>query len=47
LRDRDFRYDLNRYRMHFSAILDGRRATELLGYRPRHSTLGASIGAVV
>ena len=30
----DFRYDANRLRFHFNAVLDGRRAKELLGYEP-------------
>jgi UDP-glucose 4-epimerase len=30
----EFRYDLNYRRFHFSAVLDGKRAGELLGYRP-------------
>jgi UDP-glucose 4-epimerase len=29
-----FRYDLNRWRFHFSGVLDGRRASEQLGYVP-------------
>jgi UDP-glucose 4-epimerase len=33
----DFRYDLNRDRLHFDAILDGRRAASALHYEPRHS----------
>lgn len=32
----DFRYDLNRSRFRLSGILDGRRATDELGYTPRH-----------
>lgn len=32
----DFRYDLNHRRFHFSAVLDGRRARERLGYEPKH-----------
>ena len=32
----EFRYDMNHRRFHFSAILDGRRAREILGYVPRH-----------
>ena len=36
LRGRDFRYDLNRIRFHFSGVLDGSRAGRVLGYRPRH-----------
>jgi UDP-glucose 4-epimerase len=31
----DFRYELNRWRFHFSGVLDGRRAREVLGYEPR------------
>ena len=31
-----FRYDLNLGRFHFSGVADGRRATEVLGYAPRH-----------
>ena len=31
----DFRYDLNRWRYHFSGVMDGRRAREHLGYEPR------------
>lgn len=30
----EFRYDLNRRRFHFSAVLDGRRARDGLGYAP-------------
>lgn len=30
----DFRYGLNRWRFHFSAVLDGRRAANGLGYTP-------------
>lgn len=36
VRARDFRYDLNRFRFHFSGILDGTRAARVLGYEPRH-----------
>jgi UDP-glucose 4-epimerase len=32
----EFRYDMNHRRFHFSAVLDGRRARDTLGYRPRH-----------
>ena len=32
----DFRYDLNHRRFHFSAVLDGRRARDQLGYEPQH-----------
>jgi UDP-glucose 4-epimerase len=31
----EFRYDINRGRLHFSGSLDGRRAKEVLGYEPR------------
>lgn len=31
----DFRYDLNAPRFHFSGVLDGRRARDVLGYEPR------------
>jgi UDP-glucose 4-epimerase len=33
----EFRYDMNHRRFHFSAILDGRRAQRVLGYRPEHA----------
>lgn len=32
----EFRYDMNHRRFHFSAVLDGRRAREVLGYEPRY-----------
>jgi hypothetical protein len=32
----EFRYDMNHRRFHFSAVLDGRRAMEILGYEPSH-----------
>ena len=32
----DFRYDLNRNRMHLGGLVDDRRARDELGYRPRH-----------
>lgn len=32
----DFRYDLNHGRLHYSGVLDGRRAAESLGYQPLH-----------
>ncbi len=32
----EFRYDMNHRRFHFSAILDGRRAREILNYAPEH-----------
>jgi UDP-glucose 4-epimerase len=31
----EFRYDLNHRRFHFSGVLDGRRARDVLGYEPR------------
>ncbi|MCK6545214.1 NAD-dependent epimerase/dehydratase family protein [Myxococcota bacterium] len=34
LRRTDFRYDLNYWRFHLSAVLDGTRAREVLGYEP-------------
>lgn len=34
VRGTEFSYDLNRWRFHCSGILDGRRAADLLGYRP-------------
>lgn len=36
LQRREFRYDMNHWRFHFSGILDGRRAKEVLGYEPTH-----------
>ncbi|MGM0577524.1 MAG: NAD-dependent epimerase/dehydratase family protein [Myxococcota bacterium] len=32
----DFRYEVNRLRLHYSAVLDGRRARRDLGYEPTH-----------
>lgn len=32
----DFRYGMNRFRFHYSGILDGTRAREVLGYVPSH-----------
>jgi UDP-glucose 4-epimerase len=32
----EFRYDMNHRRFHFSSVLDGRRAREVLGYEPLH-----------
>ncbi len=32
----EFRYSTNRYRFHFSGVLDGSRAEEVLGYAPSH-----------
>lgn len=34
LRGHDFRYGMNRRRFHYSGVLDGRRAREVLGYAP-------------
>jgi UDP-glucose 4-epimerase len=36
LRRTDFRYDLNKWRLHFNGVLDGTRAREVFGYRPEH-----------
>ena len=35
LRGHDFRYGMNRRRFHYSGVLDGRRAREVLGYVPQ------------
>ena len=35
-RGREFRYDVNRRRFHFSTVLDGTRAREILGYVPEN-----------
>lgn len=35
-RGSQFRYGLNRWRFHFTGVLDGRRAREVLGYEPHH-----------
>lgn len=35
-RGSEFSYGSNRYRFHFSGVLDGRRAKEVLGYVPSH-----------
>lgn len=32
----DFRYGMNRRRFHYSGVLDGRRAREVMGYAPEH-----------
>lgn len=32
----EFRYDLNRRRLHLGGVMDGARAATLLGYTPRH-----------
>ncbi|MFZ5482354.1 MAG: hypothetical protein ACOZNI_36670 [Myxococcota bacterium] len=34
--DHDFRYGMNRRRFHYSGVLDGRRAREVLGYLPQN-----------
>ena len=34
--DHDFRYGMNRHRFHYSGVLDGRRARDVLGYAPSH-----------
>jgi nucleoside-diphosphate-sugar epimerase len=34
--DHDFRYGMNRRRFHYSGVLDGRRAREVLGYVPEN-----------
>ncbi|HJL19367.1 MAG TPA: NAD-dependent epimerase/dehydratase family protein [Sandaracinaceae bacterium LLY-WYZ-13_1] len=36
LRGTEFRYGLNKWRFHFSGVLDGSRAERVLGYRPTH-----------
>lgn len=36
LRRTEFRWDLNRWRFHFSGVLDGTRAATVLGYEPHH-----------
>lgn len=36
LERREFRYDMNHWRFHFSGVLDGRRAKAVLGYEPSH-----------
>jgi UDP-glucose 4-epimerase len=43
----EFRYDLNHRRFHFSAVLDGTRAREVLGYVPSHPIAWPSGGAAV
>jgi nucleoside-diphosphate-sugar epimerase len=42
-RNKDFRYDLNRERFHLSAILDGSRASLILGYQPQHPILWSDL----
>jgi hypothetical protein len=34
--DHDFRYGMNRHRFHYSGVLDGKRASDVLGYVPMH-----------
>ena len=36
MRRGDFRYGMNRRRFHFTGILDGRRAADILRYIPSH-----------
>ncbi len=36
LRGHDFSYGMNRRRFHYSGVLDGRRAKDILGYQPSH-----------
>lgn len=36
LEKREFRYDMNHWQFHFSGVLDGRRAKEVLGYQASH-----------
>ncbi|MCB9681713.1 MAG: hypothetical protein H6733_09600 [Alphaproteobacteria bacterium] len=43
--DRSFRYDVNRHLLHFNGVLDGRRAAEVLGYRPTHPVTWPAPGA--
>ncbi len=38
----DFRYDLNQFRFHYSGVMDGSRAQEVLGYRPEQTLFAAS-----
>jgi len=47
LRGTEFRYDLNQWRFHFSAVLSGRRARDELGYEPRHPVDWASLARFV
>ena len=42
---REFRYDMNRRRFHFSGVLDGSRAREVLGYEPAVRVDWAEMGA--
>ncbi len=37
LRGHDFSYGMNRRRFHYSGVLDGRRARDVLGYVPSHA----------
>lgn len=36
LEKKEFRYDMNHWRFHFSGVLDGRRAKDVLGYEASH-----------
>jgi UDP-glucose 4-epimerase len=40
----EFRYGINRARLHFSGVLDGRRADRELGYRPEHPIRWEELG---
>ena len=43
--DLEFRYDLNRGRLHFADVFDGSRAARELGYEPAHAIDFRSNGA--
>ncbi len=43
VRGTEFRYPLNRWRFHFSGVLDGRRAARELGFRPHHPLAWAAL----
>lgn len=47
VRGTEFHYGLNRGRMHFNGVLDGRRAEAQLGYTPRHPLRPESLLAKV
>ncbi len=42
--DHDFRYGMNRRRFHYSGVLDGRRARDVLGYAPMHPVAWPAAG---
>jgi UDP-glucose 4-epimerase len=44
VRKTSFSYALNRYRLHFSGVLDGGRASEVLGFRPEHPVAWGALG---